>query len=150
MRVLFASDGRRLHYLATSFAGHGHTVTAIARQPDECTRLARTGLVTVVQGDPSDPNVLEDAGARSADVFVAATTSDPDNLIACQMASLRFELPRTIAVVNDPDNEEVFRGLGVEAFCTGRTVASLIEQRTALQTMTEPVPHSGSAARVVH
>lgn len=149
MRVLFASDGRRLHYLATSFTGHGHTVTAIARDADECTRLARTGLVTVVQGDPSDPSVLEDAGARRADVFLAATTSDPDNMIACQMAALRFEVPRTIALVNDPENEEVFRGLGIEAFSTGRTVASLVEQRTALQAVTELVPIGDGAVRIV-
>jgi trk system potassium uptake protein TrkA len=149
MRVLYASDGRRLHYLATSFAGRGHVVTAIARGAEECSRLAKKGLVTVVQGDPSDPSVLEDAGARRADVFLGATTSDPDNLIACQMAMLRFQVPRTIALVNDPENEEVFRGLGVEAFSTGQTVASLVEQRTALQAVTELVPVGNGAVRIV-
>lgn len=149
MRVLFASEGRRLDYLAVSFTARGHEVTAIAESRAECERLARRANVTVVCGDSSDPAVLEDAGARRADIFVAATTSDPNNLIACQMAQIRCAVPRALALVNDPDNEAVFRTLGVEAFSTGRTVASLVEQRTALTEVTELVPLDNGEVRIL-
>ena len=61
--------------------------------------------------------MLEDAGARQADVLVALTPEDQDNLIACQVARQMFGVPRVLALVNDPDNEEIFKRLGVtEAF----------------------------------
>jgi trk system potassium uptake protein TrkA len=149
MRVLFAGDGRRLEYLAACFSERGHEVTAIAVDRAECERLALRSSIAVICGDPSDPLVLEEAGARRADVFLAATTSDSDNLIACQMARLRYGVPRTIALVNDPDNETVFRTLGVEAFSTGRTVASLVEQRTSLETVTDLFPVENAGARIL-
>jgi trk system potassium uptake protein len=140
MRVLIVGGGRTVYFLARSFLAKGHAVTVINRDPEECARLAGRLNITVVQGDGSDPTILEEAGAHGADAALAATPNGEDNLAICQLAGLQFGVPRTVALVNDPDNEEVFRKLGVKAFATTRMVASLIEQHAALDEITNLVP----------
>jgi trk system potassium uptake protein TrkA len=140
MKVLIVGGGKTVYFLARSFVAKGHAVTVINRDADECVRLASRLNVIVVHGDGSDPAILEEAGAQGADAVLAATPNGEDNLAACQLAALQFGVPRTVALVNDPDNEEVFRKLGVKAFATTRMVASLIEQRAALDEITNLVP----------
>jgi trk system potassium uptake protein len=140
MRVLIVGGGKTVYFLARSFLAKGHAVTVINRDPDECVRLAGRLNITVVQGDGSDPTILEEAGAQGADATLAATPNGEDNLAICQLAGLQFGVPRTVALVNDPDNEEVFKKLGVKAFATTRMVASLIEQHAALDEITNLVP----------
>ncbi len=85
--------------------------------------------------------MLEDAGARQADVLVALTPEDQDNLIACQVARQMFGVPRVLALVNDPDNEEIFKRLGVtEAFSATRIIATLLEEQAALEEVINLLP----------
>jgi len=140
MRILIVGGGKTVYFLARSFLAKGHAVTVINRDPEECVRLASRLNVTVVQGDGSDPAILEEAGAHVADAALAATPNGEDNLAICQLAGREFGVPRAVALVNDPDNEEVFRALGVKAFATTRMVASLIEQHAALDEITNLVP----------
>jgi trk system potassium uptake protein TrkA len=71
---------------------------------------------------------------------LAVTPNDEDNLATCQLAGLQFAVPRTVALVNDPDNEQVFQRLGVAAFSITPAIASMIEQRTALDAITNLIP----------
>jgi trk system potassium uptake protein TrkA len=83
-----------------------------------------------VFGDGSSPQVLEDAGAETVDAVLAAAPRDEDNLVICQLAEMKFHVPRIIALVNDPDNEHVFRQLGIaDTFSITLLLSSLIEQR---------------------
>jgi trk system potassium uptake protein TrkA len=54
------------------------------------------------------------AGAARAEVVVAVTGEDEDNLVICQMAKQKFNVARTIARVNNPKNEQLFRMLGID------------------------------------
>jgi len=138
--ILLIGQGKLLYFLCRTFVSKGYTPTIISRDRDECVELARKLNVTVVQGDGSDPEVLEDARVREADAVVAVTPYDEDNLATCQLASLRFAVPRTVALVNDPDNETVFTKLGVAAISTTRVVSSLIEQMTTYDEITHLLP----------
>ncbi|MCB9878209.1 MAG: NAD-binding protein [Planctomycetes bacterium] len=140
MKVIIIGGGRSLYFLAQTFRKKGHAVTIINRDAAECTKLAQQIDATIVHGDGSDQRILEEAGARAAAVVLAATPSDPDNLIACQLAKTRFTVPRAIALVNDPDNQSIFRQLGIDAISTALTVASLIEQRATLDQVTDLIP----------
>ena len=63
--------------------------------------------------------------------MLALTGHDQDNLVACQLARQMYGVPRTVALVNDPENEEVFHKLGVTvAFSATRIIATLIEEQT--------------------
>jgi trk/ktr system potassium uptake protein len=140
MRVIIVGGGRPLYFLAQTFRRKGHAVTIINRDASECARLAGRIDATIVHGDGTEHRILEEAGARATRIVLAATPSDPDNLICCQLARSQFSVPRAIALVNDPDNREVFRELGIDAISTALTVASLIEQRITLDQVTNLIP----------
>ena len=89
----------------------------------------RFGAV-VMNGDGAEAATLAAAGAARADVVIAVTGDDEDNLVICQMAKQRFHVNRTIARVNNPKNEELFRRLGIDVTVNHTNVIlSLIEQQ---------------------
>jgi trk system potassium uptake protein TrkA len=72
---------------------------------------------------------LEEAGAKRAAIVAAVTGDDEDNLVVCQMAKHYFDVPKTIARVNNPRNEGLFRHLGVdEIISPTRMALAAIEQ----------------------
>ncbi|HCU38329.1 MAG TPA: potassium transporter TrkA [Armatimonadetes bacterium] len=140
MNILVVGGGKLTYFVCRSFIAKGHGVTLVNRDRDECTMLARRLDATVVYGDGSDPNVLEGAGVEQADVVVAVTPNDEDNLVICQLAALSFDVPQTLALVSDPDHEQVFQRLGVTAVSTTRVLSSIIEQRVAFELIHELFP----------
>jgi trk system potassium uptake protein TrkA len=140
MKALIVGGGKTLYFLCRSFAAKGHEVVVINRDRGECVELARQVTATVVCGDGSDPKILMEAGAMRADVVLAVTPNDQDNLVICQLASLQYGVPRTLALANDPENAEVFEKLGVPAFSTTHIIGSLIEQRASLEQITNLIP----------
>jgi trk system potassium uptake protein TrkA len=140
MRVLIVGGGKTLYFLCRSFTAKGHEVVVVNRDREECAQMARELRAVVVEGDASDAGILEEAGARAADVVLAITPNDQDNLVICQLASLQFEVPRVLALANDPENARVFEELGVSAFSTTKIVSNLIEQRAAVEQITNLLP----------
>jgi len=140
MKVLIVGGGKTLYFLCRNFTAKGYEVVIINRNKEECVQLARQLSATVVLGDGSDAGILKEAGAMGADAMLAITPNDQDNLVICQLASLKFGVPRTVALANDPDNAEVFDKLGVFSFSTTDIVSSLIEQRASLEQITNLLP----------
>jgi trk system potassium uptake protein TrkA len=140
MKVLIVGGGKMLYFLCRSFTAKGYQVIIINRNQEECIQLARQLSATVVCGEGSDPKMLKEAGAMGADVVLAITPNDQDNLVICQLASLHYGVPKTLALANDPDNADVFEKLGVSAFSTTSIVSSLIEQRASLEQITNLLP----------
>jgi trk system potassium uptake protein len=141
MRVILIGGSNTVYFLARQFTRRHYHVTIINRDALDCRDLAAQTSATIVHGDGTDVTRLEEAGARMADVVLALTSSDPDNLIACQIASKKFGVPRTIAKVNDPDNEAVFQRLGVSvAFSSTRVIGSIIDQETDFEEVHELMP----------
>lgn len=140
MKVIIIGGGKTLFFLGRNFTAKGYDVVIINRNREECIGLARQLSATVVCGDGSDAEILSQAGATGADAVLAITPNDQDNLVICQLASLKFGVPRSIALANDPDNAEVFEKLGVSAFSTTRIVSSLMEERVSLEQITNLLP----------
>ena len=140
MRVLIVGGGKMLFFLCRAFTEKGHEVIIINRSREECVHLSRQLSATVVFGDGSDLVILKEAGAMGADVVLAITPHDQDNLIICQLASIQFHVPRSIALANDPDNVGIFEKLGVSAFSTTHIVSRLIEQRASLEQIVNLLP----------
>ena len=83
----------------------------------------------VIAHDGCEGKYLGEAGANRADIVAAVTGDDEDNLVICQMAKHHFDVPRTIARVNNPKNEALFKHLGVdEIISPTRMVLGSIEQ----------------------
>ena len=144
MRVILLGGGETvetIYFLARLFVRRGYDVTIVDPYPAEAQMLSRRVTATVLLGDGSDPTVLEEAGARQADLLLSLTPHDPDNLAACQVAQKLYGVPRTLALVNDPENEEIFRQLGItEVFSSTKVIGSLIEGRTVFDEITQLFP----------
>jgi len=110
MRVVVAGAGNMGRHLALDLTERGHEVTLIEQETAPATR-ARHELpdsVTVLLGDACEPYVLEEARLGQADVIVAATGDDEDNLVVSLLAKQEFAVPRVLARVNHPENEWMF------------------------------------------
>lgn len=114
----------------------GWHVVVVHEDREQCRWLSRNTRALVVAGDPSSPEVLEDAGVRDVDAVVAATPKDSDNLAICQICSSEFGVRNTLALVNNPGNEPVFEELGIRSFSSNAAIASLIQQMADLEEIT--------------
>ncbi len=96
-------------HLASDLAGRGHTVTLIEQNP-ETLETAREWAPDVehMLGDACEPWVLEKADVGTADVVVAVTGDDEDNLVTSLLAKQEYGVPRVLARVNHPNNEWLF------------------------------------------
>lgn len=126
MYVVIVGGGRIGSFLAKSLSQEGRKVAVVESDKDVCQSLAEKLDILVIHGDGTDAKYLEDAGAAKADVLVAATGEDKTNLVSCQVAKKNLKVPRTIARVNDPKNEAVFKDLGIDVALSTVTAASII------------------------
>ena len=114
MNIILVGGGKVGYFLAKSLVRDRHHCVLIEKDPSICEEIARDLGITVIHGDACEGRVLEDAGIARADVLVAVTGSDANNLVACQLAKQFFRIKRTLARVNDPQNERPFSQLGVD------------------------------------
>jgi len=138
MFVLIAGGGRTGAQLATLLVAQKHEVHLIEYQRDVLARLHRELPTEVIyEGDATDPLVLEQAGIRRAHVLAACMPNDADNLALCFFARTRYNVPRTIARINDPRNAWLFdQKFHVDvALNQAAILASLIEEEMSLGDM---------------
>jgi len=115
MYVVIVGGGKVGYYLAKSLVFEGHEVLVLEKDVDRAKIINEELGAVTIRGNGCELPVLEEAGVSRADVLVAATGDDEINLIACQIAKARFNVPRTLARINNPKNERIFKELGVDA-----------------------------------
>jgi trk system potassium uptake protein len=110
MRVAIAGAGNVGRHLASDLNRRGHQVVLIEQEPSVMSRAQEDvpPEVTFILGDACEPWVLEKAEVTSADVVVAATGDDEDNLVISLLAKQEHGVPRVVARVNHPSNEWLF------------------------------------------
>ncbi len=169
MYVIVVGAGKVGYHLTRTLIAEGHEVTLTEKDPGRAAELAAEFGESLVVGDGCEVRVMQDVGMGRADVVVAVTGHDEDNLVVCQMAKREFDVPRQIARVNNPKNEPLFHLLGVtETVASTQIIYSLIEQEvetgsalflTALRRgrivivsvdLTEESPATGKEVREIH
>ncbi len=128
---MISGGGRVGSFLAGRLASRGYTVTVIEKDEAACYELATSVDAIIIHGDACNRHYQEEAQAGRADVFAAVTGDDDDNLVACQLARTHFNVPRLVARVNNPKNEEIFKVMGIDAVSSTNIIAGLIEGMTA-------------------
>lgn len=109
MFVLIAGGGRTGTRLASLLVNQNYKVRLIEHRRELLTHLHQELPTEVIyEGNPVDPGVLEAAGAREAHVIAAVTSEDATNLAMCFVVKTMFDVPRTIARVNNPVNAWLF------------------------------------------
>lgn len=148
MNIVLIGGKKLVYFLSRTLVSKGHRVTIINENHDECVWLTRQLNLTVIHGDASNPRILEEAGVELADEVLAMTPRDEDNLVICQLARNHFKVNRTLAIVNDPDLEEVFKGFGITAVSTINILATIIEQRARFDDITNVIPFEEGKANL--
>jgi trk system potassium uptake protein TrkA len=127
--ILVAGAGKVGINLARGLLESGHEVAVIERDGHRVASISGKLDCPVYLGDSSTHDVLEEAGVARARVFVAATGSDQDNLIACQVAKKVFGVPKTIARASNPKNEAVMARLGVDSTVSSTAIIQHVIER---------------------
>ena len=136
MFILIVGGGRIGYFLAKTLRQSDHRVGLVERDGNRCRTLAEDLGITVLQGDGTDIDTLREAGADQAKYVVALTGRDEENLVVCQLAKSYFKAPLTIARVNNPKNQALFKLLGVDATVSSTALAAqMIENALPLNGM---------------
>lgn len=122
MYIIVVGGGKVGYYLAKTLLSEGHEVLVVEKERKKSERIAEELGSIVLRGDGCEASTLAEVGTSRADVVVAVTGDDEDNLVICQMAKRKFNVPRTIARINNPKNEHIFKLLGIDATVSSTNV----------------------------
>lgn len=115
MYIVVVGGGEVGYHLSKVLLNDGHEVLILEQNPARCEKLTEELGSIVYCGDGCEAATLDAVGTGRADMLVAVTDGDEDNLVACQVAKHKFNVPRTIARITNPENEAIFKILGVDA-----------------------------------
>jgi len=150
MYIIVVGGGKVGYYLTQALLSEGHEVLVLEKDAKKCELIAEQLGSVCTRGDGCEARTLAEAGTERADMFIAVTDGDEDNLVACQVAKHKFKVQRTIARINNPKNEALFKKLGIDV-----TVSStnLILEHIQEEVPTHPLVHlltlKGGALEIV-
>jgi trk system potassium uptake protein len=140
VRVVVVGCGRVGAGLAAGLAAAGEVVAVVDKDPKAFERLGEEFGGLTVEGIGFDRDVLERAGAGSADALVAVTGGDNSNVVAARVARDAYRVPRVIARIHDPRRAALYEELGVVTVSsTGwalRRIRDHLEHRTLKEEQT--------------
>ena len=129
MYIIIVGGGKVGYYLTKELLAAGHELVLMEKDPRRARQIADEVGSIVLARDGCEGKHLAEAGANRAGIVAAVTGDDEDNLVICQMAKHHLDVPRTIARVNNPKNEALFKHLGVdELISPTRMILGSIEQ----------------------
>ena len=138
MYIIVVGAGRVGYYLTKALLDEGHEVLVV-EQDAKYVDIMNNELGSVcLHGDGCEAATLAEMGTGRADMLIAVTGDDEDNLVSCQVAKHKFNVPRTIARIRNPRNEALFKKLGVDV-----TVSStnIILEHIEEEVPTHPLTH---------
>ncbi|MHB8077112.1 potassium channel family protein [Desulfosporosinus fructosivorans] len=141
MNIVMVGGRKKIDFLAKSLLAKKHNITIIHDNESYCKYLSRTHDAPIICGDGSKSYILEDANIQGADIVIALTPKDADNLVICQLAKKVYGVKRVFATVSNPKNVEVFKKLGINsAISSTYIMAGIIEQMAAIDEIYDFMP----------
>ena len=114
MYIIVVGGGRVGYYLTKALLDEGHEVLVVEKSAIVCETFTDLLGSICFRGDGCEAATLDEVGTGRADMLIAVTGDDEDNLVACQVAKHKFNVPRTIARIRNPKNETLFKKLGID------------------------------------
>ena len=128
MKIIVIGGGKVGFYLIKTLKNKKHNITLIEKDKELCEKISNQIDIDIINGDGTDIEVLKDADIDVADVVAAVTGKDEENLVICQVAKQNFNIQHTIARVNNPKNQALFKSLGVDnTVCSTQVITNLID-----------------------
>ena len=122
MYIIIVGGGKIGYHLAKALMDEGHEVLILEKGAEETEFICSQLGSVCTRGDGCEVTTLADAGTGRANMLIAVTGDDEDNLVACQVAKYKFNVPRTVARINDPKNEVIFKKLGIDVIVSSTNV----------------------------
>lgn len=140
-RVLLVGGRNKARALAASLIQKGYQVTVVNNTYEDCLKLAEIDRLTVINGDGTRPFVLEDASAGAADIAIAMTSKDEDNLAICELCKKKFRVEKTVALLTDPKKTDFFHKMGIDSVvCAITAITGIIEQQALMDKIETLIP----------
>jgi trk/ktr system potassium uptake protein len=150
MYVVVIGGGNVGYYLTKELLAAGHEVVMIEKDPARARLIADELGSIVVPNDGCEGRYQAEAGMGRADVVASVTGDDEDNLVACQVAKMKFNVPRSIARVNNPKNEHLFRQLAIdETVSPTRAILGVIEHEIPIHDLLHLAELEGGELQIV-
>jgi trk system potassium uptake protein TrkA len=129
MNIIVVGCGAVGSQVATLLSAEGHDVVIIDKSADAFKRLGATFNGVTINGYGFDEGVLKQAGIQQCEAFAALTGQDNSNLMAAEVASKVYAVPRVVARVYDAERESAFQQLGLNYVCSTTAVAQMILEK---------------------
>jgi trk system potassium uptake protein len=151
VKVAIAGAGNVGTYIAGDLREAGHEVLLLDKNLDLVNRCRPTLDVQWVVADACEVSSLHAAGIEGADVMVAATGDDEDNLVISLLAKQEFAVPRVVARINHPKNQWLFNeAWGVDvSVSTPHLLSALVEEAVSVGSLVRLLQFRGGQARLV-
>ena len=150
MYIIVVGGGKVGFQLAKELVEANHEVLIIEQDAQKCAEITDELGDIVMEGDGCEATVLDKAGTQRADMLLAVTGDDEDNLVSCQVAKERFNVARTVARINNPKNEEIFRKLQVDITVSATSaIMAHIEQELPTHHLIPLMKLKGSGLEIV-
>jgi trk system potassium uptake protein TrkA len=122
MYIVVIGGGRLGYHLTKALLSEGHEVVIVEKNAAFCKIINDELGGICIRGDGCEAATLAELGAGRADMLIAVTGDDEDNLVACQVAKHKFKVPRTISRIRNPQNEAIFKTLGIDVTVSSTNV----------------------------
>jgi trk system potassium uptake protein TrkA len=138
MYIIVVGGGRLGYYLLKALLNEGHEVLVLEKDARICKTITDELGSVCFRGDGCEAATLAEVGTGRADMLVAVTGDDEDNLVSCQVAKHKHNVPRTIALIRNPKNAALFKKLGVDVtVSTTDLIIEAIEREVPTHPVTE-------------
>jgi trk system potassium uptake protein TrkA len=138
MYIVVVGGGRLGYHLLKALLNEGHEVLLLEKDARICRTIIEELGSVCYRGDGCEAATLAEVGAGRADMLVAVTGDDEDNLVACQVAKHKYNVPRTIARLRNPQNEVLFKKLGIDVTVS---TTNMILEAIEREVPTHPLTH---------
>jgi len=130
--TVILGGGRIGAKLSDWYLNAGNEVTVIENDKTKIRSVEHLLGPIVFEGNGTSVDSLRKAGVGRADLFISTSGRDDENIVACQLAKHKFEVEKTVSIVNDPEYFKLFHTLGVDIIVNITDIAvQTIEEETA-------------------
>ncbi len=150
MKIVIVNGGKSASYIINMFKSRKNELIVINSNHLEAEELVKKEHIAVYVGSPFREYVLEEAGVRDADVFVALCEKDADNYASCILAKKVFDVKKVICAVNDPRNVDLFKKLGIDSVISSTyLLAQSIQSESSLDSLIKTLSLDNDKVNVI-
>lgn len=138
MYIIIVGGGRLGYNLLKALLAEGHEVLVLEKDARICKTITDELGSVCFRGDGCEAATLAEVGTGRADMLVSVTGDDEDNLVSCQVAKHKHNVPRTIARIRNPQNAALFKKLGIDVTVSSTDIIlEAIEREVPTHTVTQ-------------